>query len=230
LTTEVGLRDALLLGTLLAQPFPSTARALGAVHRFVKNPLSRHSLHPSGCSCSCANTPSTPSNSTSGFCHSTPLLISSLKAQPSPAGRQAFAKIFRPSPLREKTRKEREARTSKTDFTRFDIRLGDEAYPSMWKRNAIFLICKRLCDMGTKPEEIISLFDWRPNRVWYSVDGTVDAAEFETRAAQKATSNGSAFSTRRWFCGDDELVHSNGKTYPFSNQWAVQTGIGLWTF
>jgi hypothetical protein len=73
--------------------------------------------------------------------------------------------------------------------------------------------------MGTKPEEIISLFDWRPNRVWYSVDGTVDAAEFETRAAQKATSNGSAFSTRRWFCGDDELVHSDGKTYAFSNQW-----------
>lgn len=121
--------------------------------------------------------------------------------------------------VREKTRKEREARTSTTDFTRFDVRLGDEAHPSMWKRNAIFLICKRLCDTGAKPEEITSLFDWRPNRVWYSVDGIVDAAGFESRAAQKAASGGPKFNTKRWFCADDQLVHSDGKTYAFSNQW-----------
>ncbi len=125
--------------------------------------------------------------------------------------------------VREKTRKERQARASNADFTRFDVEIGDEAHPSMWKRNAIFFICKHLCEKGVNPDEITALFDWRPNRVWYSVDGVVDASAFEKLASQKASSSGGSFDRRRWFCGDDELVHANGKIYAFSNQWGGQS-------
>ena len=121
--------------------------------------------------------------------------------------------------VREKIRKEREARVRSADFTRFDVRIGDEAFPSMAKRNAVFLICKRLCDTGTRPEEITALFDLRPNQVWYSVDGIVDAPEFEKRAVEKAASSGPSFNRKRWFCEGDELVRADGKTYAFSNQW-----------
>jgi hypothetical protein len=121
--------------------------------------------------------------------------------------------------IRDKVRKEREARTSGVDFTRFDIRIEDEQHPAMWKRNAIFLICKRLCDKGVNPAEIPSLFSWRPNRVWYSVDGVVDAAEFKTRGAAKATTTGATFDARRWFCDDGELCRADEKTYAFSTQW-----------
>jgi hypothetical protein len=51
------------------------------------------------------------------------------------------------------------------------------------------------------------------------VDGVVDASEFEKLTSENASSNGASFSLRRWFCGDGELVHANGKTYAFSNQW-----------
>jgi len=121
--------------------------------------------------------------------------------------------------IRDKVRKERESRASAVDFTRFDITIENEQHPAMWKRNAIFLICKHLCDKAVNPDEIAGLFSWRPNRGWYSVDGTVDAVEFKTRATAKATATGAAFNPRRWFCDDRELCQANGMTYAFSPQW-----------
>ncbi|HME22010.1 MAG TPA: hypothetical protein VKI44_11845 [Acetobacteraceae bacterium] len=121
--------------------------------------------------------------------------------------------------IRDKVRKERESRASAVDFTRFDITIENEQHPAMWKRNAIFLICKHLCDKAVNPDEIAGLFSWRPNRGWYSVDGTVDAVEFKTRATAKATATGAAFNPRRWFCDDGELCQANGMTYAFSPQW-----------
>lgn len=121
--------------------------------------------------------------------------------------------------VREKIRSERQARTSGADFTRFDLVMDGERYPSQWKRNAIFLICKYLCKGMVRPEEISALFDWRSNRVWYAIDGTVDSAEFAKLALAKASSGGPTFQASRWFCEDDELVQANGRTYAFSKMW-----------
>jgi len=121
--------------------------------------------------------------------------------------------------IREKVRKEREARSTGADFTRYNIQIDGEQHPSMWKRNAIFLICKRLCARSVSPEAIASLFPWRANRVWYSVDGTVTASEFATLAEAKAKSGGGSFSHRRFFTEDGDLIHANGRTYAFSDQW-----------
>jgi hypothetical protein len=121
--------------------------------------------------------------------------------------------------IREKVRKEREARTGGMDFTRYDIRVDGQQHAAMWKRNAIYQICKQLCANSVTPEEIAANFKWRQNRVWYFVDGTVEAAEFATMASEKASLGGGNFSANRWFCEDKELVHANGKTYACSNQW-----------
>ncbi len=121
--------------------------------------------------------------------------------------------------VREKARKERQAGGTSIDFTRYDIQLEGDMYPSMWKRNAIFLICKRLCDKSTNPDDIAKLFTWRPNSVWYSVDGIVDGPTFQKLASERAAADGSRFEPRRWFCDEEDLVHANERTYAFSNQW-----------
>ena len=122
--------------------------------------------------------------------------------------------------VREKARKERQDRTSSADFTRFDVQIGDELRSSMWKRNAIFAVCKHLSEQEIDPDEITALFYWRADhRIWYAVDGEVGASEFEKLASEIAASGGLKFVRRRWFCDDGELIHSNGKTYAFSNQW-----------
>jgi hypothetical protein len=121
--------------------------------------------------------------------------------------------------IRDKLRKEREARVSGIDFTRYNVEFDGEQHSSMWKRNALFLICKRLCEKSVSPEVIAESFAGRRNRVWYSVDGTVNAGEFAKLALAKAASGGPAFSERRWFCDDDELIHFGARTYAFSDQW-----------
>lgn len=122
--------------------------------------------------------------------------------------------------IREKREQERQARTSSArDFTRYDVLIEGEKYTSQWKRNAIFIVCKHLCDLGVNPEEIASLFNWRSNHVWFAVDGEFDASAFEKRAAERASLAGSSFNTGRWMCEDGKLVQANGKTYAFSSQW-----------
>ncbi len=97
--------------------------------------------------------------------------------------------------------------------------MDGQLHSSQWKRNAIFLVSKVLCEKAVKPEEIAALFDWRSNRVWYSVEGDVDAPEFERLARIKESSGGPSFRPGRWFCDDDELIQANGRTYAFSKMW-----------
>jgi hypothetical protein len=125
--------------------------------------------------------------------------------------------------LREKVRKERESRSSGMDLTRYNLQIGDTYYPNQWKRNAILLICKHLCEQGVSPDDIATLFDWRSNRVWYSVDGTCDAHAFTEKAREKALREGTSFDQRRWFCGGNDLCHFNQKTYAFSSQWGGES-------
>lgn len=120
--------------------------------------------------------------------------------------------------VREKAQKEREARVSHADFTRFDIQIGDETHRAVWKRNAIYLICKRLCESGIMPDQIAALFTWR-NNAFYALEGTIAAADFERLASEKAASGGPTFDPPRWFCEEGELFHANGKTYAFSKMW-----------
>ena len=121
--------------------------------------------------------------------------------------------------IRDKVRKERASRVTPVDVRCFDVRIENDLHPSMSKEDAIFLICKRLCEKGVNPDEIASLFSWRSNRVWYSVDGTVDATEFKNRATAKAAATGARFDPRRWYCDEGELYQGNGKTYAFTNRW-----------
>jgi hypothetical protein len=121
--------------------------------------------------------------------------------------------------IRDKVRKEQAARASGVDFTRYNIRINGELHAALWKRNAIFMICRYLCAQSISPESIATLLKWRQNRVWFSVDGTVGAVEFATLAAEKATAAGGKFSPDRWFCEDKELIQANGRTYALSDQW-----------
>jgi hypothetical protein len=121
--------------------------------------------------------------------------------------------------IREKERKEREARTSRIDFTRYNVQIGGEQHFSLSKRHAIFRICRFLCANSVTPEQIASHFKWRPSRVWYSVDGSVTASDFVALADAQAADGTTRFDRRRWFSEDGQLVHANGKTYVFSDQW-----------
>ena len=131
--------------------------------------------------------------------------------------------------VREKEREERQARSGERNQERFDITIQDQRYAALPKRKAIFQLCRWLCKKDVPPEEIAELFQWRPNRVWYAVDGIVAAPEFAHLAQEKALSGDGSFDRIRWFCDDDDLVHVCGKTYAFSNQWGGEEWLNAMT-
>ncbi|PLX62870.1 hypothetical protein [Sedimenticola selenatireducens] len=125
--------------------------------------------------------------------------------------------------IREKQQKERIARTSSRDLTKYVVTIdGEESIP-LAKRRAILSMVSYLCANGTTPTEIHKVLSWRGNGLWLVVEGKVDSQTFRQRAAEAAESGGPAFEERRWFLNDDELIHAEGKTYALTKMWGVRT-------
>ena len=121
--------------------------------------------------------------------------------------------------VREKARKEREARTSGADFTRYDVTLGAQKHLAATKRRALYLVFRHLVDSGLDPEELVVHCGRRAGRALYAVDGEVDRDEFLRLADLAMSAGGRKFRPNRFFCSEDELIRRNGRTYAFSNQW-----------
>jgi hypothetical protein len=119
--------------------------------------------------------------------------------------------------IKKKQERNREARDSSRDYTRYDVTVGGATYSRLNKRMAIFRVVRYLCDSGVPPEAIIRVNDKLAR--WRSVDADVHSSE-EFIARQKALEDagGKSFDSSRFFC-DDDLIHSGGKTWVFSNQW-----------
>lgn len=122
--------------------------------------------------------------------------------------------------VRAKQEQERVAKAVSRDYTKFDVKFNETTYPRLAKRHAVFRAVKGLCDQGITPEQISgALPRWKPTFLWYSLDGDLDEASFKAQAAL----NGRSFDEARWFCADDQLIRSGGKTWAFLNQWGPST-------
>lgn len=131
--------------------------------------------------------------------------------------------------IREKSQTKNRARIRNADYTRFDVEIDGGQFGPLAKRNAIFLVCKFLCDKGTSPHEIAGRCGRTLAGVWYGVDGEVDADAFLHLAAEKAASGGPAFNRHRWYCDDGDLVRTNGNTYAFTKMWGGENWSGAMT-
>ncbi len=102
------------------------------------------------------------------------------------------------------------------DYSKFTVRIGDTSHESLAKRVAMLTIIKHLCDQGVTPEQIEECVPWR-STIFSKADGSLDSATFVQTA--KVDSGG----YRRFYCGDDQLIRSNGKTYAIANGWGKRT-------
>lgn len=74
-------------------------------------------------------------------------------------------------------------------------------------------------ESGIAPEEVAKHCGPRANRALVSVEGEVVAEDFHRLAKEARAREGRNFDPGRYFCGDDELLHFEGRTYAFLNQW-----------
>lgn len=125
--------------------------------------------------------------------------------------------------LREKEQRERAARKSKQDRTRYDVTTTGEEHRSLAKRHAIYVVVRCLISRGVTPEAIAENIPWRRSTLFRSAAGALDSMMFVDAVTAEAERDGRVFDETRFFCADEELLRSGGRTYAFSNQWGDRT-------
>lgn len=124
--------------------------------------------------------------------------------------------------LKEKQQRERVARTTNRDTTKYDVIIDERVHERLPKRAAIYTIVRHLADAGHSPEAIADAVPWH-NSMFRTAEGELSEAQFVHHLTTIAANGGKSFDGRRNFCADGELIVHNGKTYAFTNQWGQDT-------
>jgi hypothetical protein len=115
--------------------------------------------------------------------------------------------------IREKQQREKATKSGSNSHLRISLELRGKREEGLPARVAIYRVIKYLAESGVSPGEILAAGRFRPFR-FRSCDGTLNSEQFIA-----AASSSRAFDLIRYFCSDEQLIHSEGKTYAFSNQW-----------
>ena len=125
--------------------------------------------------------------------------------------------------IREKKQKEREARNSSRDFTKYNVSVGGNSYPAQSKRQMMFrIIIDGILRSGGQPNAVINAIPWMRNSLFQVFDGELNGSEVY-KAIMDGHSGGQVPRAKRFFTKEGEVFHSNGKTYALTNQWGKQT-------
>jgi hypothetical protein len=123
--------------------------------------------------------------------------------------------------VREKAVEKRAAeRKFNFDFSKYDLTIGENTYQHLTKRALGFRILHATVSSGISPEELSQHLGKTVSSWLITLDGTLNVADFAARAAKLSTKFGT-YQLSRFFCGDEDLIRLNGKTYAITNQWSI---------
>ena len=118
-----------------------------------------------------------------------------------------------------KAQVERIASTNNRDMTKYDVTINGQTNKQLAKGQALLLIVKYLCSRGVTPEQIAATVAWRIDDMWRWTQGTLNATEFQAKLIEAHGNGGRSYDPRRVFGGEEQLIHSEGKTFAFTTQW-----------
>lgn len=124
--------------------------------------------------------------------------------------------------IREKRQKEREARESARDFTKYDVRVAGQDYAALSKRWMMFRLISAALRHGGTPEQVMAAIPWRRNRLFDVFEGSLTAEQVQEQIMSN-DGGGAVPRAKRYFCNDGEVFHADNKTYVMSNQWGART-------
>jgi hypothetical protein len=86
----------------------------------------------------------------------------------------------------------------------------------LYKRHLVYQTVRSVIELLNKAPDAIAIVV-KHSRLWASADGDLDSTAFrEVVRAQ-------GLNPRRFFSNDGELIHADGRTYAFTNQWGLNT-------
>jgi len=126
--------------------------------------------------------------------------------------------------LRDKQDVSRSSQQGRRDYTRYNVTIAGQLHRNLPKNRAILTVVKGLAASGTAPDAMIETIA-QGRRRFYQVPGIHSNQDSFIAAAHTAASDNEsrAFDAKRYFTATEELIHHEGLTYAFSNQW------GPWT-
>jgi hypothetical protein len=117
--------------------------------------------------------------------------------------------------IRQKQREARAAAEQTVDWTRYDVSSGEGNQQGLYKREVVLTAVRQLVSRGHAPEQI----EKAAGRHLFEVaEGSIDGEAFKTELATRRPNDPVA--PKRFFVRDDQLFHSDGKTYALTNQWS----------
>lgn len=124
--------------------------------------------------------------------------------------------------IKGKRQRERQARSEKRDYSRFDMEVDGTSHSGLPKRWMVFHYISALIKKGITPEAIMATIPWRGKSMFETFAGTLNGEEFIKAMENKWPSEGVP-RYKRYFRQDEELFHIDGKTVALTNQWGDRT-------
>lgn len=118
--------------------------------------------------------------------------------------------------IREKRQRERVARESARDFSKYDVTIGGKLHSKQNKRNMMLLLISEVFNNGATPQQVIDCLP--TSRKLRAFEGALDAEQVQEQL-MKEDKGGAVPRFKRFFC--DNPFQIEGNTYVLSNQWGV---------
>lgn len=112
-----------------------------------------------------------------------------------------------------KEQEERQIRERNNDLTRFDLEIGEIKITNLPKNELVFYVVKEAISRGASPREVLS-----ERRIWIRLPGIHDAQSFAKNCSDRDEAS-STSPLSRFFTSEKKLIHQEGDTYAFTNQW-----------
>jgi len=125
--------------------------------------------------------------------------------------------------VRNKEEQKRIKRASDRDYTRYRLMVDGHDHGVLPKRRLIYLAVRAVIESARATPEDISKAIRARTGLWLSVEGLCDGSQFMDKARALREEKGRGADLRRYFADEGELVHCNGRTYAFTNQWGGLT-------
>jgi len=121
--------------------------------------------------------------------------------------------------LKEKQQEAQQSSESGADFTRYDLTIGTQTFPRLWKRGLIRQVIAAAAASGLTLQQLTSIM---PGRKFLIVHGHLRGEEFLAAAQAERAKSGYVFRPGRFFTDDDKLIDIGDKTIAVSTQWGLR--------
>ena len=121
--------------------------------------------------------------------------------------------------IREKVRRERQARSSGRDLTRYHLVIGNTRHTSLAKLRLAHAVVGEAVKRGSAPRDVLN-----KKSAWVGVDGELSHETFIEAAATERDAESPGTNIIDFLTGDGELFHFGGKTFALrGNMWGPNT-------